>query len=287
VQILLERELRAGLADERVHGVALVLVGLVLVGVHGADEAQQVRGVLGVVLAHGAGFDHDAGHAQLHDGGQILRVHVGRERVVLEPHAVDAAQLELVAHREHLVDLLRRPVVGDLVVRAQVAHERRGGDVGVVVVVLQELAEVALPDAGQLVRVIGVGPLLGDGEMALVADAQLVAELQHAQKALVGGLRVEEHVVDDDEVVARAVRDEHVAVAVEDIAARGGDRRPIGHGVGLGGGLGRLRRDGLQLVEPQRKQAHHEGHDHEKYTDAKTGTAFHQVPTFRIPQAAQ
>ena len=67
--------------------------------------------------------------------------------------------------------------------------------------------------------------------MALIFDAALVAEVEQLQQVFVRRARVGEDEVDDHEVIARAVRDEDVAVPVEDVAARGLHRSAVGHRV--------------------------------------------------------
>ena len=60
VQIRFKRLLHAGLSDECVHGIALLLVFGVFVRVHGCNIAEDMRGIRRVVFAHRAVFDHDA-----------------------------------------------------------------------------------------------------------------------------------------------------------------------------------------------------------------------------------
>ena len=89
MQVLLKRLFHAGLADEGVHGVALLLVFGVFLRVHRADVAEDMRGVRRLIFAHRAVFDHDARHGQLHDGGEGFRVDVLRQRVVFQADALD------------------------------------------------------------------------------------------------------------------------------------------------------------------------------------------------------
>ena len=92
VQIRFKRLLHAGLSDECVHGIALLLVFGVFVRVHGCNIAEDMRGIRRVVFAHRAVFDHDARHGQLHHGGQRFCIDVLSQRVVFKADVIDRAQ---------------------------------------------------------------------------------------------------------------------------------------------------------------------------------------------------
>ena len=204
MQIGFERLFHARLADQRVHGVALLLVFGVFIRVHGRDIAEDMRSVGGVIFAHRAVFDHNARHGQLHYGGQRFRGDVLGERVVFKANVVDRAQLQLIADGNDAVNVLLAPVVRDLIFAAQALHERRRGDIEVIAPAGKEFAEIALP--GRVVRVgIGIGSVRRDREVRFILNAELIAEVQHLQQIPVRVGRVEKDEVDDDEVIARAV----------------------------------------------------------------------------------
>ena len=91
-----------------------------------------------------------------------------------------------------------------------------------------------------------------------IADAEVVAQLQQLEQALVRLLGVEEHEVDNDQIVAGAVGDQNVAVPVKDVAARSFDRRHILHGVRVGRHEAVFRLHRLKLIQPQHIAAHQE-----------------------------
>ena len=231
VQIFLKGQLDALFADLCVHRVALVAVFRPVPSLDAADGTEQMRRVLRVVDAHGARFDNHARNTQLHHRRKILRADVGRQRVVFQPHALDAPQLQLIPDGDDLVRLLLRPVTGDVIILAQLFHQRRGRRVEVIFPVAQECAEIILPCGRDAVHLIGIRPLHCYREMAFIFDAALVAEVEQLQQVFVRRARVGEDEVDDHEVIARAVRDEDVAVPVEDVAARGLHRGAVGHRV--------------------------------------------------------
>ena len=178
MEILFKGVLHALSAHHGVHGVAQILVDLlVLVGLHGAGVAENVGSIGGVVLPDGGGLHNDAGHAQLHDGRQLLRAHVLGQAVVVQGNALDGADGELKAHRDQAVGLLVGEVVGDVVVGAEVVHKVLRRHVGIPAAAGEEGAEVPLPDGGIVVQGVGIGLRLADGEVALHVDAQLVAEV--------------------------------------------------------------------------------------------------------------
>ena len=278
MQVLLKRLLHAGFTDECIHRVTLFAVFIGFRAPNWTDVAENVRGVLRVIFAHRAVFDHDARHGQLHDGGEGFRVDVLRQRVVFQTDALDRAQLQLVPDGDDAVDVRLLPVVGDLVFAAQALHERGRGDIEVIAAVGKELAEIVLP--GRIVVVgIFVRPVRGNREVRLVLDPELVAKVQHLQKIPVRVRRVEEDEVDDDEVIARAVGDQHVAVAVQNIAARSLDRRLIGHGVGVGGDEGFLGDGRLRLVKPQGEHDDHGQNDDDEHDHAEAGDSLHLFGT--------
>ncbi len=73
-----------------------------------------------------------------------------------------------------------------------------------------------------------------------------------------GCFGVEEHEVDNDQIVAGAVGDQNVAVPVKNVAARGFDRRHILHGVRVGRHEAVFRLHRLKLIQPQHIAAHQE-----------------------------
>ena len=178
VQVLLKRLLHAGFTDECIHGVALFTVFIGFRAPNWTDVAENVRGVLRVIFAHRAVFDHDARHGQLHDGGEGFRVDVLRQRVVFQADALDRAQLQLVPDGDDAVDVRLLPVVRDLVFAAQPLHERGRGDIEVIAAVGKEFAEIFLPGRIVVVRIF-VRPVRSDGEVRFVLDPELVAKVQH------------------------------------------------------------------------------------------------------------
>ena len=278
MQIFLKRLLHAGFSDKRVHGVALFTVFGGLLAPDRADVAENVRGIGGVVLAHRAVFDHNARHGQLHHGSQRFRVDVLCQHIVFHADLVYRAQLQLIADGNDAVHVLLGPVVGDLIFVAQALHERGCGDIEVIAPAGKEAAEIALP--GGVVGIgIGIGTLGGDGEMRFIRDPKLVAEVQDLQQVPVRVGRVEKDEVDDDEVIACAVRHQHVAVAVENIAARSLDRRLVLHGVGVRRDEGVLRDGGLRLVKPQGEHADHGQNDDDEHDHAEAGDSLHLLGT--------
>ena len=225
VQPVLKGELNAVLADLGVVVVGTVfLAGAVFFHIrvgHGLDVAQDVRGVLRVVFADVGGlhFHHVADHAhEVRDevyGGVLYKdIGVGVDGV---------ADVHGVAHAGYLAHLLCVVAPGDIVARAEVAHELHGGGVLVQAFVLQ----VGVQEHTLDIRHVGVfkGRLLGDGQVVCIF---VPGGLDHVYHLEYDGVRVlhlvrKEPLVAYLEVVALPVGDEHSAVAVQYIPAGGGD----------------------------------------------------------------
>ena len=218
-------------------------------------------GIGRLILAHRAGLDDDARDAELRDCGQRLCIHVFGEHVVFKIRR-NAPKLELVAHGDDLVHILLRPVVRNFIRLAQVPHQSRRGNVEVIVAVVEELPEIGLPRRTEALHVVFIRPGICHREVALALDAELLAHLQKLQNIFIRRAGVGQHVVDDDDIIGRAVRDQHIAVPVQNAAARAFHRRLIGHGVRVRhGALVRAHR--RERIHAQQKHAH----DGDDYTN--------------------
>ena len=266
VQLFLKGLLQPVLADIGIHGVALALVGLPIRAVHLADGAEDVGGERGVVLADARGLHVEAGDIQLRDGRKRQGVDVRHEHIGVQ-RADIAPQVQLIAQRDHAAALLLRPVGGQVVNFLEPADELRRGDVRVPAALGEERAEIAVPQ-GRAAFDIGIGLFLRDGEMVRVFQPQLAAQVHQAAEVLVRLVGAHEHLADDDEIVAGAVADEDVAVAVEDLAARGRHARVVRHGAAGRRVLLLCLRD-LHIVQADGKHARHDGDEQHEHAHAE------------------
>ena len=251
-----------------------------------------MRGVGRLILAHRAGLDDDARNAELRDRGQRLRVHVLREHVVFKIRR-NASKLELIAHGDDLVHILLRPVVRNFIRLTQVPHQSRRGNVEVIVAVVEELPEIGLPRGAQALHVVFIRPGICHREVTLAFDAELLTHLQKLQNVFIRRAGVGQLVVDDDDVIRCAVRDQHVAVPVQNAAARTLNRRLIGHGVRVRhGALVRAHR--RERIHAQQKHAHDGNnhtneHDHTESRSScqKSSTCLSNCPCGQVYRRAQ
>ena len=115
--------------------------------------------------------------------------------------------------------------------------------------------------------------------MRFIRDPQFVAEVQNLQQIPVRVGRVKKDKVDDDKVIAGAVRHQYVAVAVKNIAACGLNRRLVRHGVGIRRDEGVLCNGSLRLIKPQAEHADHGQNDNDEYDHAEAGNSLHLFGT--------
>ena len=216
VEVLFKGGLEAVLADVGVHGVALFLVLRPLGVGHGADVAQDMGGVFGVVFPDGGGLDHQAGDVQLQQDRQVLVGDILDEDIVRE--VCNAAQVEFVAQANDGPGFLIGPGLGDLIALPEGLDQQGGSDVGVQTDIPQVALEIVAPGGGIVVQGVLKGPGGGDGEMVVVFDAQLLAFLQQGMQvlvAVVGGL---DNIVVEHQVITGAVANQYITVPVQDIA---------------------------------------------------------------------
>ena len=260
MEVFLKGELGPVLADGRAHGVALGLIGRVFLGVHLARVAEQVRREIRVVLARIGHRDLEAGDIIFLQRRDELHARVLNEDIVRQVELVDIARLDRVAQAGDDAHIGRGIVVVDLKLFAAVAHELHGRGLLVEAGVFEEALELGA------LRVVHVRVLeRGLGRDRQLVDIRVAAGgdgARHLQEDAVRIVLLEEVVGIEDEVIAACVRHEHVAVAVEDAAARGL------HGLGAGDAVAvfliiRLAVDDLQLIERD------DEHDHEQHKDAR------------------
>ena len=266
VQLVLKSLFQPLLADIGVHGVVLFLVDLIFFGIHQPDAAENMGSVGGVVLPDGGGFHILAGNIQLGDGCQRNRVHVVQKHV--GGQGSPAAQIQLIADGDHAPGLLLRPVGGEVIGVLQTADELRRRDVAVPAALVQEGLEIAVPRGGILVRGVGIGLFHGHGKVIRHFKSQLIAEIGELAQILVRVFRAEHDGVDQRQVVAGTVADQHLAVAVEDLAARRGDARAVS--VRAGGRVIDLTglRD-LNIIQAYAEDTGHDCDQQDEHADAK------------------
>ena len=217
VQLVFKGFFQALLADIGIHGIALFLVDLVFLRVHQADTAEDMRGIGRVVLSDGGGLHIGAGDVQLRDGGQRDGVHVVEQHI--GGQGGPAPQIQLIADGDHAPRFLLRPVGGQIVFCLQPADELRSGDIAVPAALLQKGLEIAVPGGGIVIRRVFIGLFHGYGEVIRDFQPQLIAEIGQPAQVFIGRLGAEYYGVDEGQVVACAVADEHLTVAVKDFAA--------------------------------------------------------------------
>ena len=125
MEVLLKGQLKAGLTDFRVHGVALILVFRPLAVVHAAKVAQDVGGVLGVVFPDGGGLNVQTRSVQLQNGGQLLVGDVLQEGVGRQ--VGDTAQVKFVSEADDRPGVLIGPAGGNVVAGTHLLHQHYAG----------------------------------------------------------------------------------------------------------------------------------------------------------------
>ena len=237
LEIGLERLLHARLADEGVHGIALVLIADVarllvavpLLGPDRADVAEDVRGVGRVVYADGRGSGRHALELPVDHLTDQLDGDVACEGVF---HVLNAAQLQPVAHADNQPRVAVAERAVHAVVIAQDGEQLRARDVdgqgvalciGDFVLFQQRLQPRHVVIAREVER---RGHL--HGERVVPRDGAALHEVHKAQN---GGVQL----VIGGKIFGRKfqrirqlVADEYLAVAVGDDPARGLDRLGLG-----------------------------------------------------------
>ena len=276
MKLFFEGLFKAALTDEGVHGVALFLIFRPLVCVDGTHGAQDMGGVLGVVLPDSGGFHVQAGGVQLQQGGQGLVGHVLDED---EGGQVgDIAQVQLVAQADDRPAVLVGPIIGDLVGFAQLLDQQGRGDIRVQIhpVLAQELLEVPLPGIGILVDGVLKGAALRHGEVVGVVNAQFPALFHQLIQGFVGVAGGDDNVVVKHQVITGPVAHQDVAVAVQDVAPGGFD---TGHGGKGGGVVGvALGVDDLQAEQLDAVQRQNAEEDTQQHPGSEFTYSFHGSP---------
>ena len=141
---------------------------------------------------------------------------------------------------------------------------------------VQKPLEITLPYSVLLVQSVSKGPGAGDGEVIGVFDALLLAHLRQVVNILAGAGRVEQHVVVDRQIVTGAVADQHVAVAVQNIASSSFDtgKGDIGDGVVcIAAGF-----DDLLVIQLKRKESQDQRKNCQQNMGAESAYSFHVSP---------
>ena len=149
VEIFFEGSFKAALAHIGIHGVALILVGLPLLGIHQTQVSKDVGGIGSGIFPHRRGFHIEARGVQLQNGRQILRRHVLQEGIGRQVGEI-AAQLQLIAQSHHQPHLPVRPIVGNSIGTAQLLHQLGRRNVGIPLPVIQKVLEISLPGGREL-----------------------------------------------------------------------------------------------------------------------------------------
>ena len=225
VEPVLKGVLHAVAADLGVVVVAAVLVlGAVFFHVllaHRLDVAEDVGRILGVVFADVGGLHlHNVADDAHQVGDEVYRGVLDKDIGV----GVDGvAHIERVADAGYLAHLLGVIAVGYVIAGAEIAHELHGRRV-LVEALAVEIGREQRALQGCHVRVLE-GRLLGYGQVVDVGLARGLDHVYHLEDDGVGVLHLvgKEARVAYLEVVALAVRDQDPAVAIQDVAARGGD----------------------------------------------------------------
>ena len=254
----------------------------------GPDPAQDVGGVVGVVLPHGLAVHHRTGEATVVEQGDELRRYVLRQEVGHRGGVpLQRAQAQLIEDPQHHPGLRLRKVLRDAELPAHQPHQvlrRQAGGGGQLerlhqlpahqgqlgllrdlrrgpVSVPQEVLEPEPLGAPRLLEGVGVRPALGHGQPVLPDDALLPEQLQKPQHGPGHALGVDRVPLRGDEVrlVRHQVRieahgidlpvgDQHLPVPVRDLSPEG--LHLLGGG-DLGGGFGPVVRpvDDLGVVE--------------------------------------
>ena len=104
--------------------------------------------------------------------------------------------------------------------------------------------------------------------MVRVFQPQLAAQVHQAAEVLVRRVGAHEHLADDDEIIAGAVSDKDVAVAVQNFAAGSRHARVVRHGAAGRGILLRGLRD-LHIVQADGEHARHDGDEQHEHAHAE------------------
>ena len=274
MEILLKGQLHAFSAHLGIHGIAKGLVGVLIgFGRHLGGVAQQMGGIGGLVFPHRGGLDDHAGDAKLDHGGKSLGIHILRQHIVVQRHILDGAQLQLIAHGDQTVSLLRRQLLGQVVLLPELVHKGAGRDIRVQRPGGQIFSEIGGPGLPDVIDGVFIGPGPCHRQMMLDLHAQIVAQVQQLHQILIGTGAVEENEIDHDQIVAGAVGGQHRAVAVQDLAAGGIHSGLEGQGVGKLDRL--LGLGGLQLIDPQGEQGDQHGDEYHKARDPHSCSSFH------------
>ncbi len=170
---ILKGGLHAVLAHGVVHGIALVLVPVPVLGVDGPHLAQQVGGVLGLILAHGDRVNLHAGELPLLHRGNKRDIHIPGKDIGGAGHVLGTKG-------QFVEDPHQRPPLGlahasiHFKVGAQCVHHLTGGGVFGQILQLQRLDQSGQL-GGRCRPVGGKGlerPCLRIGKRSLPADAQ-------------------------------------------------------------------------------------------------------------------
>ena len=117
MEVLLKGQLKACLSHQSVHFVGLVfqiLVILPLLAVHSAHIAQNMGGILGIVLTDGGGFRIQSGNVQLQNGRQHIVLHILQKHITGQT-GHHTTQRQLIAHANDGTGIGFRPFGGDLI----------------------------------------------------------------------------------------------------------------------------------------------------------------------------
>ena len=189
-------------------------------------------GVFRAVVADVGPLHLDTGQLVLHDGADEAHAGVLHKEVV---GGVDrVAHVDGIAHAGDDAHLLGGIAVVDAIAGAHVAHElhRRGIGRQLLALVLEIGVQHRLLDIGHI-RIVFEGRLGADGQIVVIHVAEALHHAHQLQDDLVGVFVGEELDVVDLQVIAFLVAHQYTAVAVEDVAAGGGDHRLLaGHLVG-------------------------------------------------------
>ena len=274
VEVFLKGLLQTGLTDDSVHVIGSVqgLVVLPVFGIHGAGEAQNMGGVLGVVLSHGGGFHVQTGDVQFQDLRQIVVGNILDKDIVGQTRHV--TQVELIEQADGGTGLVRGPFGGDLVTLPQDFHQQGSRHIGVQLHIGQVLLEVALPCGAVILQGVVKGTGLGDGEVVGIFQVQLLTPLHQIVKVLVTAVSGLDDIVVKHQIITSAVAHQLVAIPVQHFAAGSldGDIRGIGCGV-----IG-IAADDLQVKEPADIQAQHQAEHTQQNTGTHTAYSFHSSP---------
>ena len=266
MEIFLKGVLDAVLTD---HGVVRVIeqgVFLVLLLRHQADVAEDMRGVLGMVLSRERALDLDTIELVFKYGAYEFHARVLNENVLAGVDGV--ADVYRVAQTRDHAHLLGGVLVRDAVARTHIAHQLNGRGAfrqSGIFEVGGFIGKVRIQHCPLDFGHIGIlkGRLSRYGQVVRIRIAEAAHHLDKLKDDCVRIVVCEQLRAVDNEVIAFLIAHKHTAVAVKNIAARGGDGSGI---LGYRGravvALGTL--DYLHLIQKvdiyseQRHQHHHE-----------------------------